>query len=579
MLRCLLAQAGELAGLFILIAGCAHWTQASEPDSRAVVFPQATNLTQLLDQADALQDTLLPVHLEGVACWIDPTRTLVAFQDNSRLAFLEMDLSKESVNAGDSLVIEGDCLVKSSKFNLRRPPVLDNDGVHGLREKAGTVFLRAGKHPLKVLWFDNGGKCELEVSYEGPNLPRKTIPGAALFRAVPDRIRGTTNWVQGLEYRAYEGTWENLPDFEQLTPVQQGAVAGFDLNVRTRTNNVGLVFTGFLEIPCDGRYTFYTRSDDGSRLSLQERPTRIEVRARQAFPEPRKVIPGQRFSPEECQWSQVEGKATFIYERPYGFVAELRSAQGRMIAVLPDMSRLSRLLLTDARLRLRGVGQGLYATDNQPPVAGRLLVPSLDMIEVLSVPPLRWTAYPISPIHGKTAAPPDERSETIVHLRGKIRSITTGRDFTLEDATGFVSVETLQPLTASAGTAVEVLGRWRQTGTNTAVVSALWRETADRGGPGASELPGLTTIEQIHTLKREEAERRYPVHIRGVVTYVRLGTADGVLQDSTRGVYVQNLAPPGYIPLDVGDYLEVEGETRPGDFAPILNARKVTLLG
>ena len=75
--------------------------------------------------------------------------------------------------------------------------------------------------------------CKLEVSYQGPGLPRQTIPDSALFRAVVDAASGATNWVNGLEYRGYEGRWKHLPDFSRLRPVKSGTAANFDIGVKS----------------------------------------------------------------------------------------------------------------------------------------------------------------------------------------------------------------------------------------------------------------------------------------------------------------------------------------------------------
>ena len=40
----------------------------------------------------------------------------------------------------------------------------------------------------------------------------------------------------------------------------------FDLDVRKRDDGFALRFTGYLQVPADGVYTFYLVSDDGSRL-------------------------------------------------------------------------------------------------------------------------------------------------------------------------------------------------------------------------------------------------------------------------------------------------------------------------
>lgn len=73
----------------------------------------------------------------------------------------------------------------------------------------------------------------------------------------------------GLDYRYYEGTgWSVLPDFNALTAIKSGTTANFDLSVRNRDDNFGMSFTGFVDVPTDGTYTFYTSSDDGSKLFI-----------------------------------------------------------------------------------------------------------------------------------------------------------------------------------------------------------------------------------------------------------------------------------------------------------------------
>ncbi|MBA4388411.1 MAG: hypothetical protein C0404_10555 [Verrucomicrobia bacterium] len=72
--------------------------------------------------------------------------------------------------------------------------------------------------------------------------------------------------VQGLKYQYYHGAWSVLPDFGTLTPVASGSVSNFTLNPRTTNDNFGFRFTGYVQVPTNGTYTFYTSSDDGSRL-------------------------------------------------------------------------------------------------------------------------------------------------------------------------------------------------------------------------------------------------------------------------------------------------------------------------
>ena len=53
--------------------------------------------------------------------------------------------------------------------------VVDNDGLHGLREVQGSIGLRAGWHALRVAYFNAVGGAELQVSWRGPTFARRRI--------------------------------------------------------------------------------------------------------------------------------------------------------------------------------------------------------------------------------------------------------------------------------------------------------------------------------------------------------------------------------------------------------------------
>jgi arylsulfatase A-like enzyme len=74
----------------------------------------------------------------------------------------------------------------------------------------------------------------------------------------------------GLNYRAFEGNYPWVPDFANLTSVAQGVATGIDLAVRTRDYNIGLLFTGYINVPDDGNYTFYLTADTRAFLRLHD---------------------------------------------------------------------------------------------------------------------------------------------------------------------------------------------------------------------------------------------------------------------------------------------------------------------
>lgn len=73
----------------------------------------------------------------------------------------------------------------------------------------------------------------------------------------------------GLVYEYYEETgMTQLPDFTTLTPVETGAAGLFDISARDRDDDFAFRFTGVVEVPTAGSWTFYTTSDEGSQLFI-----------------------------------------------------------------------------------------------------------------------------------------------------------------------------------------------------------------------------------------------------------------------------------------------------------------------
>jgi hypothetical protein len=74
--------------------------------------------------------------------------------------------------------------------------------------------------------------------------------------------------VAGLDYQYYEGNWATLPDFNTLNPAKTGTSGNVEVTVSSRNEQFALRFQGYVNVPTDGQYTFYTASDDGSKLLI-----------------------------------------------------------------------------------------------------------------------------------------------------------------------------------------------------------------------------------------------------------------------------------------------------------------------
>jgi hypothetical protein len=82
------------------------------------------------------------------------------------------------------------------------------------------------------VWFNRTGRFGLEVSYKGPEVARQRIPDEVLYHLSADSESGTTNFVKGLRYQYFEGSWwRHLPNFNHIAPVMDGVVDNFDIEV------------------------------------------------------------------------------------------------------------------------------------------------------------------------------------------------------------------------------------------------------------------------------------------------------------------------------------------------------------
>ena len=71
-----------------------------------------------------------------------------------------------------------------SKLYINGTEVVDNDGLHGVRERSGSIFLNPGFYPLVVEVFENTGGEILEVSYESPSIAKSALSFAILSPGV-----------------------------------------------------------------------------------------------------------------------------------------------------------------------------------------------------------------------------------------------------------------------------------------------------------------------------------------------------------------------------------------------------------
>ena len=456
------------------------------------VHAQST-LTELVELQRVSGAFAYTVSLEGTVLWANAAEGRLVLQDQSAAQELELDWGDTPVTAGQRVRITGMGLVVPRGKTIRigaRGPTVNNDGVHRMIEKSGAIYLPEGRQPIRVEWFNATDKAYLEVKFSGPEFSLRRVPVTALWREATDAT-GIRTWVNGLNFQTFAVTGETLPDFAQLPVLKSGTCVDFDFRVAEKAEHVGVQFSGYLDIPRAGIYTFHLTSDDGSRLFVGRPTLQLTVIGEAQLPEPTPLVIGQMLRHDEDDaWAILEGTITLAAASGSGLRLEMSTSTGRLRVEVADAIGISPDTLLRRKARVTGFSQSAVTPEGMR-IPGVLLTPGSKQIQVLE----------------------------------------------------------------SAG------------------------EAAAQASANPTALPILRTAEQVHRLKREEAQRGYPVLLRGTVTCVLPERQAVILQDSTRGIYVVDESPSGAAQPQIGDDLEVEGFTDPSLFAPIVNAKRLTQMG
>lgn len=101
---------------------------------------------------------------------------------------------------------------------------------------------------------------------------KKTSSESGLISPAPDPApappSASEDVVAGVNYEYYIGKWGMLPPFNKVTVREKGVASNFSLAPRDRDDFFGFRFKAYIKIDQSGEYTFYTKSDDGSRLMI-----------------------------------------------------------------------------------------------------------------------------------------------------------------------------------------------------------------------------------------------------------------------------------------------------------------------
>jgi len=342
-----------------------------------------------------------------------------------------------------------------------------------------------------------------------------------------------------MSLRDLTGAWE-LESFENVTNHQVGEQVHIEANTRWNSHGTDLV---------DVRLWTAQRESPPKRISLGD------------------PLP----SSQVMEWCEVEGVVEFAGFSNDGLVLDILSHRHHLEAHLVRMETHAAASLVHRRIRIRGVVQGGFTAEGDISF-GRMWAGGLAAVHLMEPSIQDWKSCPLKSCAQLQAGSTGEainNSDTppllgsLVRIAGQIeKSKETGLSEMIDES-GSILVDLPPEQVLQPGTAAEALGILGHEGSRCILFCGCLKSDV-------SSETLLTTIDQIHRLKPEEAGLHYPVRIRGVAT-----GGFAYIQDATRGISVSNAL--GH--LDFGGYYEIEGTTGSGLYAPVIEPTKITYLG
>ena len=128
-------------------------------------------------------------------------------------------------------------------------------------EIARDVILIKGIHPLKIHISGVSNAFALNNFTITPGSPNGCDDAL-------EAVETESYIIPGINYSYYEGSWDTMPDFSQLHPVSSGICDAINFVDGLDANNFGMVYSGYIDIPIKGSFTFYVEAPQGTRLYI-----------------------------------------------------------------------------------------------------------------------------------------------------------------------------------------------------------------------------------------------------------------------------------------------------------------------
>jgi hypothetical protein len=175
-------------------------------------------------------------------------------QDGKHTFFLESD-------DGSRLFIDG-------------KQVIDNGGKHAMEEVSGQVELKAGDHALKIEYFEADLDAGCKFRWQPPGGQKEITPTSVLLHEPVTKAAADSGLLG-----EYFDIGTPLEDFPKIAADTKPTLKRVDQAINVEASEDAwpgtqlvdyfyIRWTGSIQAPRAGKYSFFLESDDGSRLFL-----------------------------------------------------------------------------------------------------------------------------------------------------------------------------------------------------------------------------------------------------------------------------------------------------------------------
>ncbi len=441
--------------------------------------------------------------------------------------------------------------------------------------------------PLYAAGISNNAGYSIVISARGENPARESAD--SLFDGKSeskwlDFVPGDTNRASWVEWRYVPRQETAVINLDRVHTSQAWAPQPMRLNLEgivvsdpSPSNRLGLLnSTGFqwfaLDSPVPGvRLRDHVRLSGRLRFKM-DAPTilRPQLASLDSIPSVPEIKPGQPLDENQSFFETVtEGRALALSQNQYYTTIQLvgENETNRLFANILNPRQVPIPPSLNCRLRVRGVVEPVF-DENGRRVAGVIWVADLKDVSVAEPTEKEWSVWP--GYSAEELAQTDIPSLTLVRVQGALLQQNPGYSFVIGQGTNHVIAYSKQVFSAPPGATIEAAGFFeRKNGRSVLYLACVHIAEPETSAsiaaveevPQIDEQHPVNDIRQIRQLMKEHPRMKFPIKVRGVITYIDLGLAYFFLQDGPDGILINSPMGAGLYPTlrQEGTYVELQG--------------------